>query len=96
MNDILEDLKQLHIVLEENCRNSNLISKSIKEIKKLRNENENLKTLLIECNKCNGAGWVWHDELDIKEELTFCDDTHYTCDRCNGIGYVKDNNGGIY
>jgi len=43
------------------------------------------------CEKCNGAGWLWWQELDHdphKDELgAIIDDTQYSCDSCRGTGW---------
>jgi hypothetical protein len=44
------------------------------------------------CEKCNGSGWVWCDELDyydgpaIDPYDCYSDDTRYICDWCDGTG----------
>ena len=40
------------------------------------------------CKKCDGAGWLWWDELDRyygPALETGCDDTRYSCDACEYI-----------
>jgi hypothetical protein len=46
-------------------------------------------SLLFECTKCDGEGWVWWNELDEYNGPgvdTGSDDTRYACDWCNGSG----------
>lgn len=57
---------------------------------------EKAKELLSEktkCQKCNGSGWVWREELSREEydKDYFCDDTKYICDECLGNGTVATN-----
>jgi len=59
---------------------------------------EELKAKLAakRCQKCNGEGWVWWNELDNyygpANDPHDCqsDDTKYTCDECNGTGTNKE------
>ena len=48
----------------------------------------------IKCDKCNGHGWLWWDELEVYKgpaKETGEDDTRYTCDKCKGKKYlIKD------
>ena len=37
------------------------------------------------CPKCDGAGWLWGEELDTDDPVTLADTmTRYTCDLCKG------------
>lgn len=41
------------------------------------------------CNKCDGEGWLWWNELYEYSGPgleTGCDDNKYTCDVCGGTG----------
>lgn len=41
------------------------------------------------CDKCQGEGWLWWDELDFYDGPAFIygrDDQKYTCDKCEGCG----------
>lgn len=47
-----------------------------------------IRPMLCEkCPKCEGAGWVWRDELDRPNRGLFggADDTKYSCDLCGPL-----------
>ena len=46
-----------------------------------------------DCDKCDGEGWLWWNELDDYSGPgieTGCDDTRYPCDKCGGKGHNYD------
>jgi hypothetical protein len=47
------------------------------------------------CDKCNGEGWCWKEEVDENREcdyieLVIVDNNQYTCDKCDGEGFFSD------
>lgn len=87
----IHKLSLLNKKLAEQSRDLQTIKDSLQSLKSLKCENDQLKSLLFECPKCHGAGWVWYYELDIhmSNHDDGIDDTRYTCDTCDGIGYIN-------
>lgn len=60
---------------------------------------EDIEEVFEHCDKCKGAGWLWHYELDEYSgpaaDLHDCygDDTQYLCDRCGGFERSMKNRG---
>jgi len=104
LNGKVEQLKEsLDIALDALTRSHQAL-KTVKggvesldmEIKAAWRSEESVRRLMllsegnvIECEKCDGEGWLWGHELDSPYDFEYISDQHYNCDECDGECVVK-------